>query len=92
MIIKNVNVHKLLDELIGSGIVWTKQSDTVDYLNGETTGDCVIEFADDTDLDLVQQIIDTHDPSPIQTVSNDDILKAKIETETLNLLIDLGVI
>ena len=58
MIIKNVNVNKLHDEFINAGIkpfpVLQLENDDGDFT-----------FPKDTDMNLVQQIIDAHDPTPL---------------------------
>lgn len=53
----NVNTNKLHDELINEGI----NPILVESLEEKTW----ITFAENTDMDLVQQIIDTHDPTPL---------------------------
>ena len=55
--LQNVNTNKLHDELIVSGIVPL----LVESLENTTW----ITFEDNTDMDLVQQIIDAHDPTPL---------------------------
>ena len=57
MIIKDVNVNKLHDEFIRAGIQpWPVFEDD--------NGDGNFTFPEDTDMELVQQIISAHDPSP----------------------------
>lgn len=64
MIIKNVNPSKLQDDLINAGIM------PISVINDRKEGQIVAEntwitFTEDTDMDLAQQIIDTHDPMPL---------------------------
>lgn len=87
---QNVNPNKLLIELKNAG---------VDVLNIEsdlTINDIIANNvwfdAEDKDNQFVQQIIDSHDPTPFPEVLNDELLNAKIEVQTINTLIDLGVI
>ena len=58
MIIKKCNVNKLHDEFINAGIkpfpVLQLENDDGDFT-----------FPKDTDMNLVQQIIDAHDPTPL---------------------------
>ena len=58
MIISNVNVNKLHDEFINVGI---EPFPVFQLENGD--GD--FTFPKDTDMELVQQIIDAHDPTPL---------------------------
>jgi len=58
MIIKNVNVNKLHDELIKAGI---KPFPVFELENGD--GD--FTFPEGTDMELVQEVIDAHDPTPL---------------------------
>ena len=57
MIIRNINVSKLHDEFCKSEIY------PYPVYNLGNDGD--FTFSDDTDMELVQQIIDTHDPTPL---------------------------
>jgi len=52
-----VNTNKLHDELIASGV-----KPLLVESKGEKTW---ITFEEGTDMELVQQIIDTHDPTPL---------------------------
>lgn len=88
MILKNVHRNKLHKELWDAGINCHVTSINNDF--SEIGAD--IKFDDDTDMILAQSIIDAHDPFLLPTVSNDEILNAKIEVQTINTLIDLGVI
>lgn len=87
MIEKEINQAKLYDELLKAELITPLQSNGASRLQGNSL------FIDDADdIDAINLIIDTHDPTPDQTVSSDDILRAKIELTTINTLIDLGVI
>lgn len=87
--IKSMNPNKLYDELVGTGIipvmVWS------DIKKGDYIADNItIEFEDDTDMELVQQIIDTHDPSPMPEPKSElEILR---ETVDMLVLSSLGVL
>lgn len=61
--IDNVNTNKLHDELIANGVVPL----LVESLEDRTW----ITFTDDTNMDLVQQIIDAHDPTPLPPQPSD---------------------
>lgn len=71
MIIENCNVYKLHDEFINAGI---KPFPVFLLENGE--GD--FTFSENTDMDLVQQIIEAHDPTPLpqQLTENEMIMLA----------------
>ena len=58
MIIKNCNVNKLHDEFIENGI------NPYPVLKLEN-GDGEFVFTEGTDVELVQQIIDRHNPTPL---------------------------
>lgn len=53
----DINTNKLHDELVVNGItpVLVESKDGVTW----------ITFKDDTNLELVQQIVDAHDPTPL---------------------------
>lgn len=53
----NINTNKLHDELIANGIMPL----LVESIDNETW----ITFQENTDMELVQQIIDAHDPTPL---------------------------
>lgn len=64
MIVSNVNPNKLQDELIKNGI--TPLFVNHDKKEGEYIADNTwIKFEEGTNMDLVQQIIDAHDPTPL---------------------------
>jgi len=63
MIVRNVNPTKLHDELIAHGIV------PISVKHDRRKGDFIAEntwitFADGTDMTVVQQVIDAHNPTP----------------------------
>lgn len=81
MIINNVNPSKLLGEFWDSGIV-----DVYHNLKADTL---VVKFANDTDMTLVQSIIDTHGASPVApTPSQDDFL---LDLELRMTMLELGI-
>ncbi len=66
MIINNINPNKLHDELIENDI------DVVFLEHDRREGEYVAEntritFAKDTDMELVQKVIDEHDPTPLRS-------------------------
>jgi len=77
MIVKNVNPTKLLDELLAQNIVVI--SLTHDRQAGNVAENTWITFAEGTDMELVQQIIDAHDPTPLQPQpTQEEILKQEL--------------
>ena len=67
MEIEKVNPSKLVDEFIASGISIVNNSNNLKYENGiarSHIGTLSADFAKGTDMELVQQIINTHDPTP----------------------------
>lgn len=75
MILENVNRNKLHQELADAGVLCN-----VFALNNTQIG-AEISFGDGTDMDLVQQIIDAHDPTPIPSKPSElDILKTKLNS------------
>lgn len=68
---ENVNRNKLHTELQNAGI----KTDYVGAIDGTQIG-CEIEFQDGTDMTSVQQIVDSHDPTPLpQPLSEIDQLR-----------------
>lgn len=61
MKIENVLRNKLHDELIEKGIVLK----SIEAIVGDSQIGADIDFAEGTDMGLVQQIIDAHDPTPL---------------------------
>lgn len=68
IIYKNIHRNKLHQELIDGGIDATKI--TVKALDGTDYG-ASIDFADGTDMTLVQSIIEAHDPTPIPSAPSE---------------------
>ena len=87
MIIKNVNISKLHDEFIKSGI----NPHPVFILEN---GDGEFNFSEDADMGLVQQIIDAHDPTPIpQEPTTEELqLEYNIDLDYRISLIEMGLI
>jgi hypothetical protein len=83
---KSMNPNKLYDELADAGIkpimVWS------DIKKGDYIADNVkIDFTDDVDMELVQQIIDKHDPTPIPKPKSElDILRETVDMLVLSSL------
>lgn len=81
MRINGVNVGVLHTELNNYGIYPYPVFNYGDY--GDFT------FADDTNMDLVQQIIDAHDPTPIPPApTQDDFL---LDLELRMTMLELGI-
>ena len=72
MIIENVLRNKLHDELCANGI----NPKSVDAIEGTKPIGASITFEEGTDMELVQQIIDNHDPTPLPPPLSD---KERIE-------------
>jgi hypothetical protein len=86
---KSKNPNKLYDELVNAGIipvmVWS------DIKKGDYIADNVkIDFTDDTDMELVQQIVDAHDPTPLPAPKTE--LEILQETVDMLVLSSLGVL
>ena len=81
MIVQNVAPNKLHQELINVGIECSVFHNLEDgrYFIGE----CEINFADGTDMVLVQQIIDAHNPTPLQKPLS-EIEKIRLEQAQSN--------
>ena len=75
MIIPDCNVNKLHDEFMSVGIM------PYPVFKLEN-GDGNFTFPNDTDMELVQQIIDAHDPTPLPPQPS-DIEKLRQANETL---------
>lgn len=70
--IRNVNPAKLQDELIYAGIKVLKTESKISGKNGDIAEQTSIAFDDDSvDMELVQQIIDEHDPTPLPEPLNE---------------------
>lgn len=74
MIIENILRDKFHDELINAGI----RPKFVGSIDNDSQLGAVIKFEEGTDMVLVQQIIDTHDPTPLpkQLTENEIIMLA----------------
>ena len=82
MIIKDVNVQKLHTEFNIQGIY---PNPVLIHENGD--GEFI--FTNDTNMDLVQSIIDAHDPTPIPSLpTQDDFL---IDLELRMTMLELGL-
>lgn len=80
MIVNNCNVNKLHDEFIKAGIY---PFPVVVLENGD--GD--FTFPEGTDMELVQQIIDTHDPAPIPPKPTPEERLEALEAAMLELIL-----
>lgn len=92
MEIKNVNAEKLHLELINNGIKpIAVEHNTSD--NEYIASTVWITFEKDTDMELVQQIIDEHDPTPLPPKpTKEELLELKLAqntAETIELLATL---
>ena len=70
---------KLHQELIDAGIDDNKM--LVRSLEGDSEIGAIIKFADGVDMQLVQQIIDAHDPAPIPSTPTEIERIAQLEQE-----------
>lgn len=87
--ISNVNHNKLYDEMITAKIeikLAERPSDTI--------GSSVFYFADGTDIQLVQQIIDEHDtaplPRPLSDIEKLRLEQAQANSELVQLIMMMG--
>ena len=87
MIIKNVNVSKLHDEFIESGI---KPYPVFILENGD--GD--FTFSENTDIELVQQIIAAHDPAPLslKPTQTEELMNYILEVDFRLIMLEMGLI
>lgn len=76
----NMNTQKLHDELISVGVIPL----LVESLEEKTW----ITFTDDTNMELVQQIIDAHDTTPLPPQPTD----SEVLEDLIQLLVDKGVL
>lgn len=87
--LKNVNPTKLVDELVAHGIIPVLVKH--DRKEGEHIAENTwITFADDADMDLVQQVIDAHDPSPLPRPETPEQRIAALEDENAFLALELA--
>ena len=83
---KNVNPTKLADELIEKNInISLIQNDLKE--NEYVANNIWITFADGTDMDLVQQIIDNHDPTPLSQPPTDKERLQALEQALLEIVL-----
>jgi hypothetical protein len=81
---QNVNTNKLHDELITNGIT--------PLLVESKEGITWISFVEGTNMDLVQQIIDSHDPTPLPPKpTQEELLRADIDYLSIMTGVDLYV-
>ena len=80
MLIKNINSKKLYTELAEIGVQISKMQN--DAKEGEQIAmNTWVLFEDGTDMELVQQIIDAHDPTPLPPPKAEtEILKERLQT------------
>lgn len=86
MNIKNVNPNKLVDELVNAGIkIICATNDKQE--NEHIAENTWIEFEDGTDMELVQSIIDNHnpEPTPAQPTLDDYLLNLEFRLAMLEL-------
>lgn len=84
IIVNNINPNKLHDELISAGIkpIFLKNDKKENEILAESTQ---ILFEEDTDMNLVQEIIKQHNPEPVKNENENTIYsfcKNMIETRT----------
>lgn len=84
MIIKNCNVNKLHDEFIQAGI----QPFPVFVLEN---GDGDFTFPEGTDIEIVQQIIDRHDPTPLPPKPTPEERLEALESAMLDMILGGGM-
>src|SRR5690554_4033287 len=91
---KQNNLSKLHGELLELSELKPVNGESVMHVEGNSEN-VWITVSDDVSQSVIEQIntiVATHDPTPLPTVSSDEVLKSKIELVTINTLIDLGVI
>lgn len=88
--LNNVNPKKLIDELTKKGIKIIYAIN--DSSDGEhIANNTIIDFEDNTDMELVQQIIDAHDPTPLpEPLSEIDKLKISQAEQFETILMIVG--
>lgn len=86
----NVNTNKLHGELISHGIHPILVENDLDIESSQTIADnTYITFAVDTDMQLVQSIIDAHDPTPNPPAPTADDFLLDIELRVT--MLELGL-
>lgn len=83
MIIKNINPIKLLNEFSDRGVTWVNSSNNLKYSDNGTplsnVADMTITFTHGTNMDLVQSVIDAHDPTPVpRAPTKEEILEQEL--------------
>lgn len=89
MILNNVVPSKLHNELIKAGFNCTISHNLED--GRYFVGTCEIKFAEGTNLQLAQQVIDTHIATPMQEPKSDKERIAELENAVL-FLMDINLI
>ncbi|MGE7115133.1 hypothetical protein [Lysinibacillus sp. NPDC047702] len=82
----NINVNKLVNEFVAQNVIPKDVSS--DLINDEVLAKtATFTFADSTDIDLVQSIIDAHDLAPIPSPKSEtELLKERLEATEQALL------
>lgn len=83
---ENVNPNKLYDEFINAGVVIL---DNGFKKTGENTANAWYELKDNTDMILVQKIVDTHNPVPSITEEVIDEEKVAMAEAIVNLILEV---
>ena len=81
LLVKNINPNKLNDEFAIAGINSVISNDQKD--NEHIAENTWITFEEDTNMALVQQIIDAHDPTPLP-MQPTEIEQLRIESAQAN--------
>lgn len=76
----NINLTKLQDQLIDAGIRFKKYLETKTLNETGVAKFAWCEFEDETNMNLVQQIIESHDPTPLLQKKEIEILKDQLFT------------
>lgn len=85
--INNVNVNKLANELVAQNVV--PKDISSDLIGSEIIAKtATVTFADGTDIDFVQSILDAHDPSPLSKRPTSEERIAMLE-DTINFILNL---
>lgn len=87
MIIKKINVNKLHGEFIEKGI---NPFPVFELENGD--GD--FTFPEGTDMELVQEVIDAHDPTPLppQPTQEEEVMNYILEVDFRLIMLEMGLI
>lgn len=84
MIVNNIVPNKLHQELADAGVNCSISHNLED--GRYFVGGCEIKFADNTDMVLVQQIIDSHNPTPLPKLPTTEERLQQAEDTILYLL------